>query len=138
MASPADAIANLLPNTIVDGVTGWLLRIGKLPDTPNQVVVFYDSGGSNPNPKWRVDYSTIQVRIRGIKSDYSGAYDKAREIRDHLLGIDSQALGSDWLVSLTVMGDIGFTGYDDNDRPEFTINFRTIIEPASGANRESL
>jgi hypothetical protein len=137
MPSPADVAATLVPDTIIGGASGWAVRIGKMPDTPARHVVFYDSGGMNPNPRWRVDFPTFQVRVRGGNGEYGVAYDKIRQIRDALLGLDSQDVGPDRWVSVIVMGDIAFVGYE-SDRPEFTVNFRVIIEPASGANRESL
>lgn len=140
MTSPAVYAGGLLGNAIVDGVTGWTLRYGKMVSTPNRVVVLTDSGGQSPNPRWKIDYPTFQARVRGGNGEYAEAYDKAKEVRNKLLGIDSQDLaGGDRLVSIICVGDIGFMGYDENDRPEFSVNFRAIIEPVTAEpNRESL
>jgi hypothetical protein len=136
--SPAVVAGAQLGTGIVGGATGWELRYGKLPDSPNQIVLFTDSGGQSPNPRWRIDYPTFQARVRGEVDDYPGAYTKVRAVRDALLGLDSQTIGSDRWVSVGCLGDIAFLGYDDARRPEFTINFRAIIEPGTGANRDPL
>lgn len=137
MSSPAELISTFL-TSITGGVTGWDLKIGKMVTTPNQIVALFDSGGQNPSPRWLLDYPTFQARIRGEKSDYAGAYTKARAVKDALLGVDSQDIGSERLVNIICMGDIGFMGYDENDRPEFVVNFRAIIEPSSGTHRDPL
>lgn len=140
MASPADAASDFLPNTVVGGSTGWTLKIGRDVATPDQIVVFSDSGGSNPNPKWLLDFPNIQVRVRGAPGGYSEAYAKAKQVSDVLLGIASQNVGSDRWVSVTGLGGIMFTHYDDQERPTFSVNFRLIIEPATSSltNREAL
>lgn len=137
-SSPADVASAMISTSIVDGSTGWPLKIGHIPSSPDQVVVFTDTGGMNPNPAWRLDYPTFQALVRGAKGEYGVAYDKARAVRDALLGIDSVTIGSDRWVSITCLGDIGMAGYDENERPMLSVNFRAIIEPADGANREDL
>lgn len=138
--SPAEILADQLPNTVVGGSTGWVLKTGKLPASPDQVIVSYDSGGSPPWPSRLLDFVMIQFRIRANPNAYATAYTKAREVKNALLGLPSQDIGSDRWVSVTMQGDIAFMGYDDKDRPEFTLNFRCIIEPAADAlsHRESL
>ena len=131
MTSPAVMLSGLVPNTIVGGSTGWILKVGKLVDSPDQVAVFYDTGGQNPNPRWLVDFSMVMVQVRGTANNYGSTYTKIRQVRDALLGLDSQDVGSDRLVSIICMGDIGFLSYDDAQRPLFSVNFRVIIEPAT-------
>ncbi len=137
---PAEVLGDKLPTTVVEGSTGWALKTGKLPATPDKVVVSYDSGGSNPWPNRLLDFVMVQFRVRANPGGYAEAYTKAREVKDALLGIPSQTIGSDRWVSVTMSGDIAFMGYDDKDRPEFSLNFRCIIEPAASSltNRESL
>lgn len=137
-ASPAFVAGSLLGTSIVEGSSGWKLKVGKMPDAPNKVVVMYDTGGQPPNPRWAVDFPMIMASIRGDPNDYGPAWIKAREVRDALLGIDSQDVGSDRWVSVTCPGDIGFVGYDDAQRPLLSVNFRLIIEPSAVGNREAL
>lgn len=138
MSSPAEVAGLRLDPTVVGGATGWILKVGKQVTEPDQTVTMYDTGGRTPNPKWAVDFPTIQAMVRGKPNDYGTAWSKAREVRDALLGLDSVTIGSDRWVSITCPGDIGFVGYDDAQRPLLSINFNLIIEPAAVGNREAL
>lgn len=134
MISPADEAANL-----ITAEAGWTILVGKQTATPDQQVAFFDTGGLAPNPKWAVDYVTIQALIRGAPNNYKDAWLKARAVRDKLLGVESYTASSgDRWVSLTCMGDVSHIGYDDRERPLFSVNFRIIIEPAVLGNREAL
>lgn len=123
-----------------ESTTGWGIFIGREPTTPDTAIIIARSGGLSPNPKWLLDYPNIQVRVRGAKHNYSGAHDKGEEIKDLLLGITSQDVDGDRWVSITMPGDMGFIGYDENDRPHFSLNFQMIVEPGVPAvtNREAL
>lgn len=141
MSSPADQISDLLPNTIVGGSTGWIRMVGKMPDSPNKVVCFYDTGGLPPNPKWLLDYRSIQVVVRGEPNTYGDTYTKIQEVRDKLLGLDPATLVSgDRIDGITGLGDINFLEYDLESRPKFSVNFRIFWEPATNAltSREPL
>ncbi len=142
MASPAkvagDKLVSLGVCAATDTPGGWTLKVGNMVANPDRVICMWDTGGLPPNPKWAVDFPTIMASIRGLPNEYSATWDKARQVRDALLGLFSQDLGGDRWVSITCPGDIGFIGYDDKQRPELSINFRLIIEPASLGNREAL
>jgi len=132
MASPADQIASIIPTTVLGGTTGWTTKLGKITQDPNQLAVFYDVGGASPNPKFRLDYRSMMVIVRGNPNDYAGAYQKAQDLKDVLLGIDPQDMASgDRLDGITMMGDIAFMSYDDKERPQFSLNFRVFWEPAA-------
>lgn len=142
MRSPAEILSTLLPANTLGGSSGWTRYVGNLPGSPDKVAAFMDSGGMNPWPHLLLDFPSIQVQVRGPKDSYGQAYAKARQIRDALLGIESQDVVIDAethrLVSVTVMGDINSLGNDTVDRPMLSVNFRTIWEPPSGLNREVL
>lgn len=141
MSSPADQISDLLPNTIVGGSTGWTRVVGKMNDDPNKLVCFYDSGGLSPNPKWLLDYRSIQVVVRGDPDTYGTTYTKIQEVRDKLLGLTPVTLGSgDRIDGITGIGEISFLEYDIKSRPKFSMNFRVFWEPATNAltSREPL
>lgn len=133
MSSPADTMEANTPTTVINGSTGWIGKVGKLVADPDKVAVFYDTGGQNPNPKWLVDFVTVQCIVRADANDYSVGWNKIRQIRDYWLGFESADIGGERWVSVTCMGDIGFINYDDRDRPTFSVNFRIIIEPATNA-----
>src|SRR5690606_5849257 len=123
-----------------EAASGRGIWIGKEPHQPDQAVVITRTGGLPPDPKWLLDYPKYQIRVRGAKDNYAQALSKAEDIKDVLLGIDSQDINGDRLVSVTMTSDIAFIGYDENDRPHFSLNFRLITEPAPSAlsNREAL
>jgi len=127
---------------IAGGLDGNIIKIGRLPSTPNAVMAIVDAPGQAPNPKWLLDYPALQVLVRGEIDDYAAAQQTARDVKDILLGIYSLNVGPDgdrW-NSVLMRGDINYIGPDDNSRPVFSLNFGLIIEPAPSAstNREAL
>lgn len=141
--SPATHLKNLLLSrgysfgTTID----WSVFIGTQPVNPTRVVTLYDTGGLAPNPRWLLDYPSVQVRIRGGVNDYDLAWKKAKQVRDLLLGIPSYtAANGDRIVHVNGISDVGYIGKDNDSQPEFTFNLRMITEPAADAdtNREPL
>lgn len=120
--------------------TAWSLWIGKQPGNPIKSVTLYDTGGLAPNPKWILSYPSVQGRVRGNVNDYEAAYNKAQEVFNYLVGIESQDVGVDRLVSITAIGDVSYVGRNDSDCPEFVFNLRLIVEPqiTTVTNREPL
>ena len=124
--------------TDVLDVVNWSIAVGKMPEKPDRAITAYDSGGQEPNPQWLVDYPTVQIKIRGGENDYIAAFDKAEEVKDALLGLPSQEINGEIWTSVSLLSDRTFLGYDQNGRPEFSINFRLIVHPPSGTYRKSL
>ena len=118
--------------------SGWQIEISVMPDSPNKVIMLNDSGGLAPNPKWLLDFPSLQAVVRGDANDYLDAFREAKAVKDILLGAPSQDLLSDRWVSVTMSGDLGFIGRDENERPLFSMNFALIIEPQSVANSNRL
>lgn len=116
----------------------WQIFLGRFPASPDAVLLCMNTGGSAPNPKWLLNYPSIQVLIRGAKSGYLAGEAKAREVMDALLGLPSQDVAGDRWVSITAASDVAFIGFDDVDRPTWSVNLRLIIEPATGTNRQAL
>lgn len=136
-SSPAVSAKKILED--IKGVTG-VIMVSRLTDDSDAQIAIYDTGGFPANPKWLLDYPTIQIMVRGEKDDYEGAFNKAKEVFDALLGLDSQDVNGDRWVSVTAMGHINFLEYDSKSRPKFSLNFRIILEPAASGltNREPL
>lgn len=121
--------------------TDWNLWIGKQPDSPDRSITIYDTPGLAPNPRWLLDYPSVQIRVRGNPNDYETAANKIQEVKDLILGIPSYTTsGGDRINHINGIGEIDFRGWDDQKRPSFTANYRLIIEPAtnSNTNREPL
>ena len=112
----------------------WAIYISREPVDANETsLTVFDTGGATPNPKWLLDYPTIQVRIRGATNGYKAAWEKAKDVKDALLANTPQTINGDKWDFINIAGDINHIGYDEADRPIFTINFRLIIEPATSA-----
>ncbi len=141
MSSPSEGIRDLLVAAGVgtfNAPSGWSIHISRMPAKPDTCIVIYDSGGKPSNPKWLLDFPTIQVRVRGDENGYLAAQAKCKAVVDALLGLPSQDINGDRWVMITQLSAPTFLGYEDNKRPQFSINFQLTIEPASGTNRESL
>lgn len=141
MTAPSVHIKNVLVTAGVGtygAASGWCIRVSRLTDAPHTQVVIYDTSGQPPNPKFLLDFPGIQVMVRGAPDTYEATFAKMKEVKDALLGIDSQNIGGDRLDSITGLGDIIFMQYDEKNRPQFVANFQLILEPSSGLHRESL
>lgn len=115
----------------------WIINIGRLTDEQDQMIAVSRAGGKAPNPKWNIDFPSVQVRVRGGKNGYLAAEQKARNVKDCLLGLPSQDLNGDRWTAINMIGDIAPMGWDPNDRPIFALNFALIIEPAVAGNRST-
>ena len=116
----------------------WSLNISRMPSEPNRQLAISRTGGKASDPKWALDYPSMQVMIRGNPSDYIATRDKAQNVKDELLGLNSQTIGDTRWVSVTAIGDVNWLGYDENERPMLSVNFALIVEPPPGANRVAL
>lgn len=114
--------------------SGWQLEVGAMPDAPDKIIVINDTGGLAPNPKYLLDFPTVQVMTRGETNGYIDTFREAKAVKDLLLGIDAQDLNGDHWDGITQNGDLAFIGRDKSQRPIFSANFALIIEPQSVAN----
>ncbi len=120
------------------GTSGWTIEISQFPDTPDRVIMVSDTGGVEPNPKWLLDFPTVQVMVRGEVSGYLAAFREAKAVKDLLLGVPAQVLNLDRWDGITQNGDLAHIGRDKNMRPLFTLNFAIILEPQVVANSNRL
>lgn len=137
IASATPAIGDMPPAT----TTGWRLGVGKLlGELPDQQIVAFDIHGQLPNPLWLLDYPVVQLIVRAGVTGYQAGFQKLRDCYDVLLGIPPQTIGGDRWDAITVLSTPAFMGNDDKDRPQFTANFRIILEPAAStySNRRPL
>ncbi len=116
------------------GVSGWAIEIGAMPPTPDKVIMISDTGGLEPNPKYLLDFPTVQTMVRGEVSGYLDTFREAKAIKDILLGIDAQDINSDRIDGIIQNGDLAFVGRDEQQRPLFAINFALFVEPQVVAN----
>jgi len=133
---PSVGAKSLLTTHVV--TSGWTIEIGALPDSPNKLITINDTGGTIPNPKWLLDYPSVQIMVRGEINGYLATFREAKAVKDLLLGVTSQNLNGDRWVSVLMNGDMAFIGRDESERPLFSMNFSLIIEPQSVTNSNRL
>ncbi len=141
MTAPSkECIEILLAASIVGSPTqSWPAFVGGLQSTPDAQVSVVDTPGQTPNPKYLVDFPTIQVMVRGAPNGYEDAWAKGLAIKDKLLGMDPYNHSTSRWDGVTGLGDLMLRN-DENSRPLIAVNFRIIREPSSapGSARESL
>lgn len=123
------------------GTSGWRIEGFKMPEgnnVPDTAIAVYHAPGRAPNPRWLLDFPSLQIRVRGAPHQPEAAYNKAQAIKDALLGIDSQDVGTTRWVSVTMSSDIVPLGLDAQGRSQWVLNFNLITEPASGTHRVAL
>jgi hypothetical protein len=101
------------------------------PPAPDLCVTVLDSGGYAPDSGADYRRPTVQVRVRGTRGDYRGAYVLASSVRDrlHLLHEETVA-GSARYAGVWMEGDVNPLGADESERPILTMNFRIHRTPA--------
>ena len=125
MNSPSEDVKDILENAGV-GTLANDLFVGKEPiadQTQDAVVTIYDTGGSAPEVAASIGHPSVMVRIRGAKGGYREAYTKAESVKTALHGLNNESWGSARYIQILAQSDILFNGFDEKDRPIFTINF---------------
>lgn len=100
------------------------LFIGDMPETPNECVALFDTGGSETTvgPYYR---SSVQILLRGEVGGYSEVHDRAFSINALLYGYSGVPTSSSlYYTGIWSLGDPFYIGVDEENRPLFSINFR--------------
>lgn len=142
MALPSKGICDILTahGFVFGGMADWAVFIGQLMNSPDRCVCITDSGGRVPDPKWLLDFPSVQIIVRGGPNDYEAASNMMHQIKSLLLGLPSQQINGDQWNQINAASEPSLLGFDQNKRPEFVLNLNLIIEPAVTAfdNREPL
>ena len=118
MTAPSASIAGLL-NTAGIATSGTNMFVGAIPDRiTGLAILLLDFGGPDPVPSWTRDYRDVQILVRGDINGYANAYSKCEAIKNYLLGLSPQTIGTDIYASFLMRSDITFIGYDENARPK--------------------
>jgi len=134
----ADRLVSVSIGTFA-ATSGWGIYIAREPTTPNTVITIYGTGSfTEPNPKWRLESRTFQIRVRGTENGYTDAYSKAEAIKNALLGLGPVTLNSTNYIGIWMTTNIIFIRYDENNRPIFSLNFRCECEPTESDNRSAI
>ncbi|MDT8442374.1 MAG: minor capsid protein [Desulfuromonadales bacterium] len=118
-----DLAAMLTAAGVVGGATGWTLRFGVMPDTPDQVVALFRTGGGLAD---HVRRPGVQIRVRG--TTHSVTESKAEDVIGTLHGRAQVAGTGRTLIDVAMEGDMIWLGFDEAGRPEMTVNLTAISE----------
>lgn len=123
-ATSAD-IMTILANSASGLVKGTNLFAGKEPDSPHRCVTVYDRPGNTPDAGGNIIKNPgIMVKIRGNKNAYTNGYALAEIVFNQLHAYKNTTVGGTDYLLVWAIGDINFISYDENSRPQWTINFR--------------
>ncbi len=122
MLSPSRDVAQLIEDAALGfGVFGTDLFVSKQPDSPNECITIFDTGGEDPEARYVYDRPFVQILVRGLS--YDAAYLQLTTIRGAVNGQNNITLNGTRYIQILQQSDIIFTGYDDQDRAELTLNF---------------
>ncbi len=128
MNSPAEDISAILAlSSSATGLSeGTDLFISREPATPDAVITVIDTGGGEPDPTAETyEYPTVQVRSRGVPiTGYADAYSQLDTIKGVLHKFSRTVVNSTTYVAIWASSDIISLGYDSQERPVLTLNFR--------------
>lgn len=136
MNPPAQDIKDMLDSTSSGAGVGTFatdLFCYREPPSPDACVTVYDTGGMPPDPQagLQLEYPTVQVRVRGAPGDTLGAASKMAEVHAALHGDTQQMWNGARYLWIFAEGSPLFLGFDDNDRPRYTQNFRIARTPTT-------
>lgn len=130
-------IGKFLPAKITQAVSatqylvlGQNLFLGRLPaEAPNSVVCIYEYEGQPPTFTMgsgisAIEHPRIQVSVRGEPEDYPGVKSWCVLIRNTLLAWQvPDSTYFPYVMRIEPQGIPNPTGFDDVNRPKFTMNF---------------
>lgn len=116
----------LLGDSNLDLTFGVNLFVSEMPETAGLAVCVYDSGGMAPEPDYVYERPHVQVQVRGsrVPGAYVAAHNMAQQIRDFLMAERNPIVNGARYIGLWPLSDVNFVGYDENHRPQVTVNFR--------------
>jgi len=102
--------------------------INILPSSPDEAVGIYSEGGFDPSPKFVEDERDVQFICRGTQ-DPRPAFNTADSIYDELQGLSTTTSDSTRILKIDgVQSGPTHIGLDDNNRHEYSLNFRVRYE----------
>lgn len=111
--------------TQTDLVLGTSLYLSYQPESPDEVVAIYDTGGVEPDRYLPTADPTVQILVRA--GDYQTAHDRAHELASILHGLTNQTIGDYYIYYIFLLGEPAHLGRDKRDRDEYTLNLHLKI-----------
>lgn len=100
------------------------LFIAVEPTEPDAAVTLYDTGGYDPDVQNGLDAPTFSVGVRD--NGYLAGFGVAEEVRQYLKAITNFTVNGTRYLAFWPVGDINSLGFDEKNRPRFSLNFRTM------------
>ncbi|QHZ45912.1 minor capsid protein [Bacillus sp. NSP9.1] len=87
--------------------------------------------GGFPTSQWTgKKQPSFQILVRGRQAGEQDCEDKANEIFDSLTNLKEVIIGESSVVIIRATTSVPlFIGYDDNERPQYSLNFDCVIRP---------
>ncbi len=105
------------------------IHLSRLPATPDALVAVLDQAGSPPEDLILYYKPKVQVLVRGDPAQYQTAYERAQLIQDLLHGYGPVEVNDTHYVGVWATSDIIPVGYDESNRPVFSLNFMVHRSP---------
>lgn len=117
---------------------GGNLFLGRFPaEAPNAAVLIQQYGGGTPTMTMGsapavIENPKLQLLVRGEREDYPDAYQLAYILWTILSSVVTNVtIDGTNILRIAPMGMPNYIGYDDTDRPKFTINFTAMVATPS-------
>lgn len=138
MGLVSDVQTYLAAQSLVDGTTGWPSKRRHVSDHDTeiaQLVVVTEDGGPVPTHdavsglgSAATSVPGVQVFVRGKPFEGDAAFAKAQAIHDALHSLKDTEMGDATYISVQARTpEPVFIGYDDKQRPQFTISFLATV-----------
>lgn len=95
--------------------------VGHMPDSPNNVITIYESGGYPLDLAGFLRYPTLQVIVRN--ESYATARTKIDQIISTLHRTTNTTINGTKYCSIYSTGDAASIGKDDQNRSQLSVNF---------------
>lgn len=112
---------------VVGSTANWVVKKNWMSPSPDRAIALFETGGfpNDFHESALIDRPTFQVRVRGPKGGASTARVKIGAART-ALEIGSTTLTGWRYVHIVAQGEPTFLGMDENQRPEYVMNFTAL------------
>lgn len=124
MRSAAQDIGEYLATSTggAHGTVGADLFMFRQPDSPDDCITVLDSPGQSPDAHGYYRPG-IQILVRATPGGWREAYTRAKDIVDSLHALYGVISNGSFYTGIWLSGDILSLGPDENNRPQYSINF---------------
>lgn len=99
------------------------IHLSRMPETPDSVIAILDQSGMPPEDLIQYYKPKVQIIVRGARNSYETTWGTANDIYIGLHGYGAAEVNGTNYVGIWATSDIIPLGYDESDRPLFSLNF---------------